>query len=226
MLIRLDERLSAVASLVDYGTVADVGCDHGKLGFYLLGTDRASKVIATDISAKSLKKASELAYENDLDMQTRLGDGLAPVGSGEADTVVIAGLGGDVISDILARAREEGKRFAHYVLSPNTHPEKVRSEIVKQGHEIVYDGMIECAGKRYTLIKTREGEQEIDDLQIAFGAFYRTSETFLRLAKEELAYKQSILKDHFSNDLQRRVNMLARAIENAEREQKNGNLNG
>ena len=47
MLIRLDERLTAVAALVDYGSVADVGCDHGKLGFYLLGTERANSVIAS-----------------------------------------------------------------------------------------------------------------------------------------------------------------------------------
>ena len=139
MPIRLDERLTRIATLVDYGRVADVGCDHGKLGYYLIGTDKASSVIATDISEGSLKRARELAYDNgvaDL-MQTRLGDGLSPVADGEVDTVVIAGLGGDVISGILASAREEGKRFAHFVLSPNTHPEKVRRELAHWQHKIV-----------------------------------------------------------------------------------------
>lgn len=64
MPIRLDQRLTAIANLVDYGKVADVGCDHGKLGYYLVSTDRASEVIATDISAPSLAKAEELAKEN------------------------------------------------------------------------------------------------------------------------------------------------------------------
>ena len=61
MPIRIDERLTAIATLIKGGTVADVGCDHGKLGYYLVSTDRAERVIATDISAPSLQKAYELA---------------------------------------------------------------------------------------------------------------------------------------------------------------------
>lgn len=215
MPIRLDERLTAVAGLVDCGTVADIGCDHGKLGFYLLGTDRASKVIATDISDGSLQKARQLAYDNGLDMQTRLGDGLEPVADGEADTVVVAGLGGDVISEILARARGENKRFKHFVLSPNTHPEKVRKELLLQGHTIVFDDAVECAGKRYTLIKSEVGESTLDEFQIAFGAFYTQNERFLRYASEELAYKKGILANHPSEELEKRVKLLKRAIANA-----------
>lgn len=217
MPIRLDKRLSAVADLIDYGVVADIGCDHGKLGFYLLGTDRASMVIATDISAGSLQKASGLAFENDLNMQTRLGDGLSPLKSGEADTVVIAGLGGDVISEILAHARHDNKSFDKFVLSPNTHPEKVRRELVLQGHKIVADSSVECAGKRYTLIKSVVGEDELDELQIQFGAFYRTDGDFLKYAREELAYKSALLKDHETESLKKRVELLERAINNAER---------
>lgn len=158
MPIRLDQRLTAIANLVDYGKVADVGCDHGKLGYYLVSTDRASEVIATDISKPSLDKAKELAFENGVAdvMQTRLCDGLGAVCSEEVDTVIVAGLGGDVISGILQRAREEGKTFGSFILSPNTHPEKVRKEIVLSKHTIVFDEMLECAGKTYTIIKTKK----------------------------------------------------------------------
>ena len=215
MQIRLDERLTAVASLVDYGSVADVGCDHGKLGFYLLGTDRASGVIATDISEGSLQKARQLAYDNDLPMQTRLGDGLAPIADGEVDTVIIAGLGGDVISEILARARAEHKSFKHFVLSPNTHPEKVRKELLLKGHTVVFDDIVECAGKRYTLIKSNLCESVLDELQIEFGAFYAENERFLQCATEELSYKEGILSRHQSTELEKRVELLKRAISNA-----------
>ena len=107
MPIRIDERLTAIANLIQGGAVADIGCDHGKLGYYLVSTDRADKVIATDISAPSLRKASELAFDNGVTeiMETRLGDGLSPIKSEEVDTVVIAGLGGDVIAEILKSAR-------------------------------------------------------------------------------------------------------------------------
>lgn len=163
MPIRLDQRLAAIANLVDYGKVADVGCDHGKLGYYLVSTDRASEVIATDISKPSLDKAKELAFENGVAdvMQTRLCDGLGAVDGEEVDTVIIAGLGGDVISGIMQRAREDGKTFSSFILSPNTHPEKVRREIVSSKHTIVFDEMLECAGKTYTIIKTKKAKARL-----------------------------------------------------------------
>ena len=184
MPIRLDQRLSAIAALVDFGSVADIGCDHGKLGYYLLGTDRAKYVVATDISADSLSKARELAFENGVShlMDVRLGDGLRPVRDGEVDTVVIAGLGGDVISEILTAAKDDGKSFAHFVLSPNTHPEKARRALLGCGHRIIVDDEVECAGKRYTLIKTEHGEDSLDEAQILYGKFFETSDKFTRRA--------------------------------------------
>lgn len=218
MPIRLDQRLTRLASIVDYGVVADIGCDHGKLGYYLIGTERVSKVIATDISALSLKKAEELANENGVSdlMQTRIGDGLKPINSEEVDTVIIAGLGGDVISEILIRARKEGKKFSHYVLSPNTHSEKVRKELAMQHHKIVVDDMLECAGKMYTILKTDEGESDVlDNMQILFGKFYKTCDGFRTYAKAELEKKQRIYaKNPVSIQLKSQIELLKMALEN------------
>lgn len=214
MPIRLDERLSFIASLVDYGKVADVGCDHGKLSFFLVSTDRASKAIATDISAPSLKKARELALENGVTdiLETRLGDGLSPVSSREVDMVIIAGLGGDVISSILAGARQEGKEFSHFLLSPNTHPEKVRAEIVRCGHKIVFDDTLACAGKVYTVIKTEEGEETLSDDEIKYGKFFRTSENFKSELEREIRNKKNILEKNFSEELNGKVEDLERLL--------------
>ncbi len=214
MPIRLDQRLTAIANLVDYGKVADVGCDHGKLGYYLVSTDRASEVIATDISKPSLDKAKELAFENGVAhvMQTRLCDGLGAVCSEEVDTVIVAGLGGDVISGILQRAREEGKTFGSFILSPNTHPEKVRKEIVLSKHTIVFDEMLECAGKTYTIIKTKKGESALDDMQIRFGAFYKTSDNFAQFAKKELGMLENILAKNPEAQLKDKIELLKSAL--------------
>lgn len=214
MPIRLDQRLTAIANLVDYGKVADVGCDHGKLGYYLVSTDRASEVIATDISKPSLDKAKELAFENGVAhlMQTRLCDGLGAVCSEEVDTVIVAGLGGDVISGILQRAMEEGKTFGSFILSPNTHPEKVRKEIVLSKHTIVFDEMLECAGKTYTIIKTKKGESALDDMQIRFGAFYKTSDNFAQFAKKELGMLENILAKNPEAQLKDKIDLLKSAL--------------
>ena len=207
MPIRLDERLSLIASLVDYGKVADVGCDHGKLSYYLVSTDRAESVIATDVSAPSLKKARELALENGVTdvMSTRLGDGLQPIESREVDTVVIAGLGGDVISGILEKAREEGKAFKHFILSPNTHAEKVRAEIVRSRHTIVFDDLLVVGGKTYTVIKTDEGEETLDVYQVRYGKFFKSSVNFKAWLEKEISEKKNILSKNFSEDLAGKV---------------------
>ena len=214
MPIRLDERLTLIASLVDYGKVADVGCDHGKLGYYLISTDKASQIVATDISAPSLKKARELALENGVSglMDTRLGDGLDPVVSGEVDTVVIAGLGGDVISGILEGARIENKEFEHFLLSPNTHPEKVRAELAKCRHTIVYDDIVTCAGKVYTVIKTKKGEETLDDNQIRYGKFFKTNKNFKAQLEREIANKNNILEKNFSEELKSKVEELEKLL--------------
>ncbi len=215
MPIRLDERLSAVASLVKGGSVADIGCDHGKLAYFLVSTDRAKKVVATDISEQSLKKARDLVLENGADelVDIRLGDGLAPIKSGEVDTVVIAGLGGDVISEIISRAHEDGKRFEGYILSPNTHPEKVRRTLMSVGQKIYFDSAVECAGKLYTVIASSEGEDSLSELQQAFGAFYKSDADFVCRAEKELNYTEELLASGaISDKLKKRTEMLKTAL--------------
>ena len=222
MPIRLDERLACVASLVTGGSAADIGCDHGKLAYFLVGTDRVEKVIATDISESSLQKATELAAENGVEqrMPTRLGDGLDPIESGEVDTVIIAGLGGDVIAKIIKRAFEQGKRFESYVLSPNTHPEKVRRALVEIGQKIMYDKPVFCARKRYTVIKSKEGQSSLDALQEQFGAFYDTDPRFVSVAEEELRYIDLMLFTTSSEKLIQRAEMLKMALNNVKKRNK------
>ncbi len=223
MPIRLDERLYAIGCLVDYGSVADIGCDHGKLSYWLIGTDRASKVIATDISAPSLKKAAELALVNGVEgrMITRLGDGLAPIADGEVDTVVIAGLGGDLMSRMLAAAHAEGKRFAHYVLSPNTHPEKVRAQLVATGNRIIVDKCVMCAGKRYTVLKTEVGQMSLTPSQLLFGTDYLDDAETLNALRQELEMRRKLSEENpDSQALKDRIKVLETALEMSKQEDK------
>ena len=221
MPIRLDERLYAIASLVKGGSVADIGCDHGKLAYYLVATDRASKVIATDLSERSLQKARDLVLENGAEelVDIRLGDGLSPIESGEVDVVVIAGLGGDVISDIISRAHAEGKRFASYILSPNTHPEKVRRALMSVGQKINFDSAVECAGKLYALIASSEGEQSLSELEIEFGAFLKSDADFAVRAEKELKYIEGLRASGVVSDkLAKRAEMLKTALKECKSE--------
>lgn len=188
MPIRLDERLTAVAELAAGAKVlCDVGCDHGKLACYAVQTGRAERALATDISAPSLRKAAELAEDTGVydRVETRLGDGLDPVADGEADTVVIAGMGGDLIARILERAHAQGKTFPRLVLSPNTHPERVRAALAGTGYALTADMRVPCAGKAYTVIAAERGEEPLGELQLLFGKFFATDEAFRAEAGRE-----------------------------------------
>ncbi len=216
MPIRLDKRLSLIASLAEGGSVADIGCDHGKLSYYLISTDRATKAIATDISAASLEKARELALANGVEdaMICRLGDGLDPIASGEVDAVIIAGLGGDLIARMILAGYAGGKRFESYILSPNTHPEKVRQALTDIGQRIDFDEVTECGGKLYTVMRSRAGRQDLDDIQLLFGAFYMDSEDFPARAAAELKYLEELISSGAEGNARARAEMLKKALYN------------
>ena len=216
MPIRLDERLTAIAEqAAGVRTVCDVGSDHGKLACWLVQTGRAERAVATDISAPRLKKAVRLA---DL-VETRTGDGLDPVADREADAVVIAGMGGDLVAGILERAHAQGKRFARFVLSPNTHPERVRGVVADVGHRIVRDFSAECAGKKYTVIVTEEGEGEpLSAAELRFGRFFRTDKDFVLSAEKELdALAAELARNPAALKLAERAAALREALEECER---------
>ena len=105
-MIRLTPRQQKIAAYIPKcACVADIGCDHGRLGAYLLQSGKCKKVIACDISAPSLEKARMLAVRLGLEgCETRLADGMLGLKENEADCAVIAGMGGLTIANILKAA--------------------------------------------------------------------------------------------------------------------------
>ena len=112
--MELSIRLKTVAEAVTKGNrVADVGTDHGYVPIYLVKNNLSPAGIAMDVNKGPLEKAQEHIREEKIGgkIATRLGNGLAPLEPGETDTVIIAGMGGDLICKILkARIFNRGKR--------------------------------------------------------------------------------------------------------------------
>lgn len=107
--IRLSVRMSALADMVTPGSrLADVGCDHGYIPIYLCRTGRIPSAIAMDIHEGPLERARQHIEECGLSdrIQTRLSDGLEKLGGDEADTVLIAGMGGCLMCRILIAGDE------------------------------------------------------------------------------------------------------------------------
>lgn len=157
----LSKRLAAVAAFVPEGdSAADVGCDHGYIPIYLVLNGVVKRALAMDVREGPLKRAEEhiRAYGLEERIQTRLSDGLAGLREGEADTVIVAGMGGGLMVRILS-GREHLKGSVHtYVLSPHSEWERVRRYLREEGFRVVREEMVEEDGKFYPILQAEEAK--------------------------------------------------------------------
>ncbi|MCL2487650.1 MAG: class I SAM-dependent methyltransferase [Oscillospiraceae bacterium] len=136
---QLSPRLSALAALVLPGSVAaDIGTDHARLPIWLVSGGVCPRAVACDIAAGPLAAAARnIAWAGLAGrIQTRLGDGLAALGPGEADTVIIAGMGGENIAAILARCEWAKSPDIRWLLQPMTRPERLREYLYANGFAV------------------------------------------------------------------------------------------
>ncbi len=153
---KLTKRLNAVASLVKSGSsVADVGCDHGYVPVFLIKNNIARFCVAMDINEKPLSSCQRLVEEEQLEdkITTRLSNGLEKLVSGECDTVIIAGMGGELIVDIISRCQFSNE--LHFILQPMTHPEYVRKYLYDNGYEIFNDIIVDEGKHSYSVFDAK-----------------------------------------------------------------------
>lgn len=134
--IKLDSRLSAVASLVrDNKIVADIGTDHAYLPAYLLQEGRISRAIAADLRKGPLENARKTLEDCSMLENVRLvlSNGLDEIGENECEEVVIAGMGGILIKEILERTPWVFDKRIHIVAQPMTHAEVLREFFSENG---------------------------------------------------------------------------------------------
>ena len=157
--MELSGRLRAIAEMVPYTeTVADIGCDHGKLAVWLVQMGRAQRVICGDISIKSLDKARRLAEAEGLSdrISARAGSGLGILAAGEADAAVIAGMGGELIVSILEADRDKAPDTL--VLSCHTSADVLRSWLVENGYCFEDEALVEEKGHFYPIMRLVRGQ--------------------------------------------------------------------
>lgn len=148
-MVKLSARLMLMADQIEKNeTMADIGTDHGFLPMYLADEGICPKVILTDVSAGSLKKArdnvNELAEKRreegrEFDIGTfdfRLGDGITVLKPGEADAIVIAGMGGILISEILEKNIETARAARRIIMQPRKGSGRLRYSLIKNGFAI------------------------------------------------------------------------------------------
>lgn len=148
-MVKLSDRLMLMADQIEKNeTMADIGTDHGFLPMYLADEGICPKVILTDVSAGSLEKARDNVKElvekrreegREFDTGTfdfRLGDGITVLEPGEADAIVIAGMGGILISEILEKNMEVARTAKRIIMQPRKGSGRLRYSLIKNGFEV------------------------------------------------------------------------------------------
>jgi len=140
----------------------DVGTDHGFLPVFLVEQGIAERAIASDISEPSLNKARAYIAQRGLGdrIETRVGNGLSVVKPGEVDTVLIAGMGGLLIRDILEQGREVALKAQTFVLQPMTAQDLLRKWLIGNHFRIVDEVLAKEGERIYEVIVAKHGDQE------------------------------------------------------------------
>ncbi len=163
---RNQERLKCIASNVKSGgIVADIGCDHAFTSIYLVEEKLARGAIAIDINKEPLKRAWQHIQESGMEeyISVRLSNGARGLKKGEADTILISGMGGALIASILEESINIIKDAKELVLSPQSEIYIVRHFLHDNGFKIVSEEMVKEQGKFYVVIRAVPGSQHYKD---------------------------------------------------------------
>lgn len=151
------------ASAAPSNVVADIGCDHAYLPILLIQNNICKKVIASDIAKGPLQKAAANIHRFNMTQKitVRKGMGLSTLEIGEADTIVIAGMGGNMIADILAADKKIAQSAQKLILQPMTTPHRLREYLYQNGYIILKEDLVKEDGRIYSIITTAWGQTPI-----------------------------------------------------------------
>ncbi len=191
-MISLDNRLSLCASFARKGCkLADIGTDHAYLPVWLCLNGVIRSAIAADINPEPLSRGQKTISEYGLEdkIQTRLSDGLEKILPNEADDIVIAGMGGELIAKIICGwdySRDKTKRF---ILQPMTKSELLIKWLCENGYEILSQDCCEASDKLYTvmLVQYNGDPVECRELFPYLGKLNpKENQTHLRFAENQV----------------------------------------
>jgi len=172
--LELGPRLRAIAALVPEGCgcLADIGTDHGYIPVSLLLDKKIPCAVASDVKAQPLDHARRTAaqYGVTAGLDFRLGDGLAVLKPGEADPVIIAGMGGDAITEILAAA-PWSRAGPLLLLQPMSKAETLRAWLPSNGYRVLAEKLVQDKGVLYPILTVRGGEMPPASDAQAWGGF-------------------------------------------------------
>jgi tRNA (adenine22-N1)-methyltransferase len=164
--MELTPRLQAIAALVPQAeSMADIGTDHAYIPMELVRSGRVKQAVASDINEGPVRMARDHIRSEGLAdrIDVRLGSGLATLTPGECDGVVIAGMGGLLISQILAADEETARSLRWMVLQPMNHAGDLRQWLSENGYRVEKESLAREEWHIYDIMRVVPGESRKPD---------------------------------------------------------------
>ncbi|MBE5829637.1 MAG: SAM-dependent methyltransferase [Butyrivibrio sp.] len=211
---RMSERLITVGESMgtlnfdSFSCTADVGCDHGYVSMYLVLAGISKSAIAMDLRKGPLSSAASNVAEFGIadKVQVRLSDGLLGLKAGEADSLVIAGMGGKLMLSILEKRDITALGIEAGVLQPQSDIPEFRGYMRGRGFEIVDEHMVFEDGKYYfpmVVSFTGDGKKYEASLEKLVGELAVSRDDALRLSDEYGLYnilrRDELLKSYLQH---------------------------
>ncbi len=169
-MLEVSKRIEKIAECVKYKKVADIATDHCYIPIHLSKIKEVEKIIACDINKKPLQNGKEHIEQFNLQdiIETRLGDGLNPVKNNEVETIIIAGVGGSLITKILSENIEVVKSAKQLILQPQADLIRLRKYLISIGFKIDKEFVVE-ENRLYTVLDCSQGIDEYTEEQYIVG---------------------------------------------------------
>ena len=223
MKIELSKRLQAVADMITPGNItADIGTDHAYIPIYLIENNIVPKAFAMDINVGPLNIAAAHvdSYGFNDKITLRLSDGLNALGENEAETVVIAGMGGALEIKILSSNMKVVNNLRELILQPQSEFKKFREFLINEGFFIQDENMVLDEGKFYPMLKVlppsaNKKNENWSDTELYYGKYLLESknEVLKEFILKELSVKKEILNRLNSDDSKRHANRIEELID-------------
>lgn len=211
-------RLECIKSMVSTCKVAaDIGTDHGYVAEMLLTDKICNKVIATDINKGPLNRAIEHLTSLNLNTKCdfRLGSGLTVLKENEVDAIIIAGMGGELIADIIETSKNIAMDAQQLILQPMTTGDKLRQYLYENGFTIVDENIVKELHHYYFIIKAvPSNNNEINEIN---------DDIYYEISKIVLEKKDPLVTEYMNKLLNINENII-RSIEKNNNSDYNGKI--